>query len=359
MFKIPFFGKSKKYLGVDIGTFSTKIVELSHTKKGTVLENYGERANKVNEGDIESGIKKKAFFSSDTEIADNVKKILNEAKIETREAAFSIPDFMSFFTIFTTPPLPKEEIASVVRFEARQYIPLPLQEMTLDWSLIDENNKKDNKKNGFKILLVAVPNKTILKYQKVAEMTGIKVSTIEAEVFSLARAAVKKDDILKIIQMVDIGIQSTTITIVKNGLVCSTYSVDFSIGEIIKQLASSLDISYNKSEELIRVKGLKDEKIGFLLETQIDRLISESNQVSGNYFKYEKKEVEKIIIAGGAALIPGFVDYFSERIKKETQVTDPFSNISYPPLLKDVIKEMGPRYSVAVGLALRDIENKK
>ena len=359
MFKIPFFGKSKRYLGIDIGISSVKVIELSHTNKGTVLENYGERVSKVNERDLKNSIKRKAFFSSDSEIANSVKEILAESKIATRDAVFSIPDFMSFFTVFTTPPMPKEEVASVVRFEAKQHIPLPLQEMTLDWSLIDESDEKDSKKNGLKILLVAVPNKTILKYQKVAEMAGIKDSKIEAEVFSLTRATVKNDDISKIVQLIDIGIQSTTITIAKGGLVRSTYSIDFSIGEIIKQLAGSLDLSYNEAEDLIKSKGLKDEKLGSFLRSQVDRLVSESKQVSDSYFKHEKKEVEKIIIAGGAALMSGLTEYFFERTKKETQVADPFSNISYPPLLKDIIKEMGPRYSVAVGLALRDIDNKK
>ena len=359
MFKIPFFCKSKRYLGIDIGISSVKVIELSHTSKGTVLENYGERVVKVNERDLKSGVKKKTFFSSDREVASSVKEILTEAKIGTREAVFSIPDFMSFFTVFTTPPMPKEEVASVVRFEAKQHIPLPLQEMTLDWSLMDESDEKDSRKKGLKILLVAVPNKTILKYQKVAEMVGIKVSTIEAEVFSLTRATVKKDDIPKIVQLIDIGIQSTTITITKDGVVRSTYSIDFSIGEIIKQLACSLDLSYNEAEELIKSKGLEDEKLGSFLRAQMDKLVSESKQVSDSYFKHEKKDVEKIIIAGGAALMSGLTEYFSERTKKETQVADPFSNISYPPLLKDIIKEMGPRYSIAVGLALRDIENKK
>ncbi len=359
MFKIPFFSKSKKYLGIDIGTSSVKVVELSHSKKGIVLENYGERINKVSEKDLESGIRTKAFFSSDREIANSVKEILNEAKISTREAVFSIPDFMSFFTVFTTPPMPKEEVASVVRFEARQHIPLPLQEMALDWSLIDENGEADSKKKGSKILLVAVPNKTILKYQKVAEMAGIKVSTIEAEVFSLTRAAIRNDDIPKVIQLIDMGVQSTTITIAKDGIVRATYSIDFSVGENIKRLAGSLDVSYNKAEEMIKVKGLNDQKIRSLLEPQIKNLVSESKQVSNNYFKHEKKEVEKIIIAGGAAVMPGLSEYFNENVEKETQVVNPFSDIAYPPLLEDVIKEMGPRYSVAIGLALRDIQNKK
>ncbi len=359
MFKLPFFSKSKRFLGIDIGTSSVKVVELSHSKKGTVLENYGERINKVNEKELESGIRKKAFFASDREVANSVKEILTETKIGSREAVFSIPDFMSFFTVFTTPPMPKEEIASVVRFEARQHIPLPLQEMALDWSLIEDDEEKENKKKGSKILLVAVPNKTILKYQKVAEMAGIKVSTIEAEVFSLARAAVKKDDVSKTVQLIDLGVQSTTITITKDGSVRSTYSIDFSVAEIVKELAGSLDVSYNEAEEIIKSKGLIDERVGSIVRSHVDDLVSESKQVSDSYFKHEKKEIEKIIVAGGAALIPGLSEYFSEKVKKEVQIADPFVDITYPPMLKDVIKEMGPRYSVAVGLALRDIENSK
>lgn len=358
MFKIPFFNKNEKYLGIDIGTSSVKVVELSHNRKEIVLENYGEKMNKMNEEEMEGGIRKRELFSSDREIANSVKDILTKAKIETKEAVFSLPDFMSFFTVLTIPRMPKEEIASVIQFEAKQYVPLPLQEMALDWLLIDEDKEKDTKKD-FEVLLVAVPHKTILKYQKIAEMAGIKVSAVEAEVFSLVRAGVKKDDISKTVQLIDIGIQSTTITIVKDGIIRSTYSIDFSLGKNIKQLASNLDTNYNEAEELIKSKGLKDENMSSLLRAQVDSLIFESRQVSDNYFKNKKREIEKIVIAGGMALMPGFVEYFSEKIKKETEVVDPFLNISYPSLLRDIIKEMGPRYSVAVGLALRNIENKK
>ncbi|MGI6637189.1 MAG: type IV pilus assembly protein PilM [Minisyncoccales bacterium] len=361
MFKIPFFRKSERHLGIDIGTSSVKAVELSYSKKGTVLQNYGERINKIDKKDLEGGIRKKAFFASDREVADSIKDILNETKIGTKEAIFSIPDFMSFFTVFTTPPMPKEEIASVVRFEARQHIPLPLQEMTLDWSLIDNDQAvgKDNKKKELKILLVAVPNKTILKYQKVAEMAGIKVAAIEAEVFSLARAVIGKEDINKTIQLIDLGVQSTTITIVKSGIVRSTYSIDFAVGEIVKELADNLEIDYNEAEELIKDKGIDDQKIGSFLRLRFSGLASESKQVSDNYFRNEKKEIDKVIVGGGAAQMSGLAEFLKEQTQKETEIANPFLNIVYPPILEPVIKDMSPRYSVAVGLALRYIENKK
>ncbi len=359
MFKISFLGKTERYLGIDIGTASVKVVELSSSKKGVTLENYGERINRVDEKNIQGELRKKAFFSSDEEVAASIKDILDEAKIKTKEAIFSIPDFMSFFTVFTIPPMPKDEISSVVQFEARQHIPLSLQEMTLDWSLIDDKDEKDSKKRGHKVLLVAVPNKMIQKYQKIAQMAGITVSAIEAEVFSLARAAIKPEDMAKTVQLIDIGVQSTTITMIRDGVIRATYSVDFAVGEIIKDLAGILKISYNEAEKMIREKGLEDEKIGEFLQLQVGDLASESKQVSANYFKHEKRETDKIIVAGGTALMTGLPGLLTRQAGKPTETVDPFSNIAYPPILEDVIKEMGPRYSVVVGLTLRYIENKK
>ncbi len=359
MFKIPFFGKSKKHLGIDIGTFSVKVVELSRSKSGINLENYGERVNRVDEKDLENSIRKKAFFSSDQDVADHIREILTEAKISAKEAVFSIPDFMSFFTVFTAPPMPKEEIASVVRFEARQHIPLPLQEMALDWLLIDDEETKSNKKSGSKILLVAVPNKTILKYQKIADLAGIKLSTIEAEVFSLARSSINKEDTPKTVQLIDLGVQSTTITVSRNGGIRSTYSIDFSSSENVKHLAEALAVSYNEAEEIIKKEGLIGERSGAIMRPRMDILVSESKQVSDSFFRNEKKEVEKIILAGGAAQTPGLTEYFAKNTGKEVEIVNPFSNIIHPPILEEVIKEMGPRYSVAIGLALRGMDNKK
>ena len=67
------------------------------------------------------------------------------------------------------------------------------------------------------------------------------------------------------------------------------------------------------------------------------------------------KEIKKIILAGGSALLPGLADYLNERLKSEIEIADPFYNISYPPVLEQTVKEMGPTYAVAIGMALRGL----
>ncbi len=360
MFNIPFFKTVKRSVGIDIGTFSIKIVELSYSRNKVTLENYGEKVSQISDQELYKSLRRKAFFASDQEIATIIKNILREAKINTKEAFLSIPDFMSFFTVFSTPPIPREEVSSVVQFEARQHIPLPLQEMTIDWSIIDEKLSpgQEKEKKGLRVLLVAVPNKAMERYEKIANLAGIKIAGLEAEVFSLLRVAIKGNDLKKVIQLIDVGIQSTTITVIRNGIIISTYSIDFSISEIIKHLADTLGMSYNEAGMALKNQGLKEDTVDKVMKPKIDSLISESIRVANEFSRNEKKDVEKIILSGGSSLMPNFKEYFSNFTGKETQVIETFSEISYPPALKDTIEEISPRYAIATGLALRGIEKK-
>ena len=354
---LSFFAKPQKYLGIDIGTFSIKIVELSYSKKGIFLENYGEKINEIRESQIDNTLEKKIFLLSEEDTANSIKEILGALKIETKKAVFSIPDFMSFFTIFNIPLVPKEDIDSTVRFQAKQHIPLPLEKTSLDWLVIREEENRGKKE--LKILMVAVPNNIMIKYQKVARLAGIESFSVEAEVFSLARALTKKDNQNKVIQLIDIGIQSTTITISENNRIKSTYSINFSNGKNIRGLADLLNISYNEAEKMIEKRGIDDSETKEFFKERIDNLVMESNKVSDSFFKQEKKKIDKIIFSGGLPVIPGFLNYFIKKTGKDVSIAQPFSDINYPPSLNHIIQELGARYSVAIGLALRNINIKK
>jgi len=227
MIKIPFFKKRKSILGIDAGTFSTKIVHLSYFQKGKAnLENYGEKFNEIKREELYKSIRKKISPLSLEEAAEDIKNILIKAKIKEKKAVFSIPDFMTFFTTFKIPFMPKEEMDSTVRFEAKQHIPIPLKEVFLDWSIAEEADKELRK--GPKIILVAVPNKIIDEYQKIAKLAGVDLLSIEAEIFSLVRTLANDKDKNKTIQLIDVGVQSTTISIVEGGLIKSAFSINFS-----------------------------------------------------------------------------------------------------------------------------------
>ncbi len=347
-----FFNQAKRFLGIDVGTFSTKIVELSYSKKGTVvLKNYAEKIHEIDISNIYKSSRKRTLPLPHKEIADNIKILLNEMGSKKDEVAFSIPDFMTFFTVFKTPTVPKEEMESIVQFEARQHIPLPLSEVSLDWSIINKNKEKLKTT----ILLVAVPNNVIAEYQKIADLAKIKITSIEAEVFSLTRAVIKGENLNKIIQLIDVGIQSTTITIVDKGIIKTTYSIDFSEMETLKGLVDKLNISYNQAEDIKNKTGFNEQLgEGKVLCQQADILINEIKKINSDILKTKNKELDKIILSGGLSLSPGFKDYVILKTGKQTEIGNPFSDFSYPAEIKNILEKIGPRYAIATGLALRD-----
>ncbi len=366
-----FGSSSKNCLGIDIGTSSIKVVELSRRGDTTKLEKYGEIFSEAIFERPFRTFEKDTLLLSGREISKAINAIFKEAKISERKAVLSIPDFSSFFTTFDLPSMTDEEIPQAVRFEARHHIPLPLSEVTLDWSII-KREVVDQKRVRLKILLVAVPNEIINQYQQIALLSNIKLVALEAEVFGLLRALVRDEE--KPILLLDTGAQSSNLSVIDQSLLKSSYSFDVSANEIIQIIAKTLHVDFQIAEDLVKLYGIhpinrinKDfeipttvspQKIKEVITPFIDLMVLEVNRISQSYFQAENKEFGKIIIAGGMALLPGLKEYFETNIKKEIEIANPFSEIIYPPILEQTLRELGPSYAVAIGMALRGLELK-
>jgi Tfp pilus assembly PilM family ATPase len=124
-------------------------------------------------------------------------------------------------------------------------------------------------------------------------------------------------------------------------------------------IAKSLSVDSATAEKLKQEKGLDENaspNIKKVLLPLIDYILSETDKILKNFTKEYGIEVEKIILGGGSAQMPGFKKYFSEFFNKETETADPFKDIFYPPILEDTFKKIGSSYSVATGMALRGLE---
>jgi len=351
--------RKKSFLGVDIGTSAIRLVELSRKKSNYFLSNYGEVSS--------SAFKKRPFrifykntvSLSNKEIAEAIKSILDEANITTREVSFAIPDFASFFTSFEIPAMDEDEIPQAIQYEVRPYVPLPVNEVALDWIVIAGQPFS----TPLKVLVVAIPNDIIVQYQEIAQLAELELKTLESEVFALARTVKKglenRDDAKKILGLLDIGARSTTCSVIENGLLKSSHSFQLGGNELNEVVAKSLNIDYNRGEELKNKKGLvpKDkEDIRKILTPLVDSILEEAKETFRHFFIEEGKEVEKIILAGGVSLMPGFKEYCSTSFGKPAIILDPFLNINCPKVLAKTLGEMGPSYAIAVGLALKGLE---
>ena len=352
-----FFGiKSKRFLGVDIGSSTIRLVELS--KKGQIvkLENYGEISLKDNASLMNfSG---KSLKNSDKVIGERIKLILKEADIKEKDVGFSIPDFGSFFTTVKLPVMEKEEIEQALKYQVRPYIPLSLEDVTLDWSIIDGEPSKTKTR----VLVVAIPNNIIDSYKAIVQFTNLNLKFLEPEIFPLARSSIKKES-KKIVALIDMGETSTTCSVLKNGVVKVSHSFNIAGNELTSVIARSLNINYNEAEKLKNKEGLLPSSevkhprgIRELLLPLTGSIVDEIKKAFRNFFVQEGKEVESIILFGGLSTMPGLKEFFTVELKKPISIANPFLGIAAPPGLGVILKEKGPYYGVAIGLALKGLE---
>lgn len=346
----------KKMIGVDIGTSSIKIVEISHWGGGKTLENYGEikAMSLYEEQDPFRSFAGSNYLLSDFFVSRAIKAVLDESGIKTKAAVFSIPDYSTFSTSFELPPMLEREIAEAVKYHAPAYIPLPISETTLDWQLI--NGIPGDKKSKLEILLTAIPNQIVQSYKKVAESCGLELYSIEAEALAITRALTGSAK--KTVCVIDIGVQSTTINMVDSGHLKKSYSSSFAGGQLNYAIASSFGLSRIEAEEIKNQKGLLyvDENFAKALYLLIDPLLFEVKKISSDFLQTTGKNIEEIYLTGGTANLPGLKEYFQESLDKKVFIPNCFSEFLYPPILDETLKEMAPSFSVAAGVALGGLE---
>jgi len=343
----------QKMVGIDIGTASIKIVELSRWGQGKTLENYGQIQSASLYKEPFRSVERGSYLLSNYFVSRAIRAVLDEAKIKTAATIFSIPDFSTFCVSFELPPMTEKEIPDAVYYNAPQYIPLPITETTLDWKLI--NGIPGDKKSPLKILLVAIPNETIQDYQTVAKMAGLELYAVEAEVFGVSRALADKK---KCICLIDIGVQSTTINIVENGNLKKSYSFNFAGSQLTFAVASALGMGNIEAEEIKKQKGLLSpkENVSKTLYLLIDPLLLEVKKFLSDFYLETEKDVNEIYLTGGTANLPGLKEYFEEILNKKIEIPNCFSDLLHPPILSEDLKKMSPSFSVAVGTALGGLE---
>ena len=338
------FGKNpKSYLGVDIGTLSIKVVELSNENNRPKLENY---AILTNYNLVENPVQK--VFGG--EAALMLRRILKESEISAREINMSTPIFSSFLTTMELTQMSESEIASAIQFEAKKYIPVPLESVLVDWSII-----KSNSEGKISVLLIAIPKDLVSEYTNITREADLQLINLELETMAAARALIGNDPVPAI--LIDMGSRDTTISVVDGGYVRISHSIETSGEDLTRSLAKSLNISWRRAEELKKEQGLKimdnNSQIGGVLKPLLDTIVSASKNIIDLYFSRTNKKPEKIVIYGGASNMPGFPEYLKNSIGLDILAGNPFSKIMYNEKLKPIIEKTGHEFTIAVGLALK------
>ncbi|MBI4094193.1 MAG: type IV pilus assembly protein PilM [Candidatus Liptonbacteria bacterium] len=352
------FSRSAAYLGVDIGTTSIKVVEARRGRPLPELVNYGMLEASDYAGRTTSALQTSSLKLFEQETAELLGMTLAEMKPKSKEAFASLPLFSVFTTVLDFPEMSDAEIVKSIGFQARQYIPLPLSEVALEWMRVG-NYEDGQGKRHIAVLLMSIPKEQIQKYRRMFQAVGLHLRALEVEPISAVRSLVGIDPASAVI--VDIGSRSTAITFAERGRLTYSVQSDFAGASLTQALATSLHIHPRRAEELKKEKGVlgggADYELSTILVPFLDVIINEVKKAQFSYAAQlpSASKPERVILTGGSANLPGLDAYFKRELGLPVGRAAPFGAFAYPELLEPVAKELNPFFSVGLGLVLRQL----
>lgn len=365
-FKSLFKTKAPSVLGIDIGSSAIKIVQLRKRLGKVQLETYGELALGPY-GGVEIG---QATKLSTENLVEAMTDLMAEKEVNltTNSAGMAIPFSSSLMSIIEMPLVSYQQLSMMIPLEARKYIPVPISEVTLDWSVIPkeevetEDEETIRKGDPIKvkktdILLVAIHNETLAQYQEIIKKTGLQSSFFEIEIFSTMRAVLEEDTTP--VMIFDMGAASTKLYIVERGVVRLSHTINRGSQDITLNISKSLGIPVKEAEIIKRSAGvLADEvaDIRAIVHLSLDFIFSEANQVVLNYQRKYNKTIGKIVLVGGGSALKGLADLAQTSFQTPVVAGNPFAKTEAPAFLEKILRETGPEFAVAVGIALRKIQ---
>lgn len=352
------FKKDSSVIGIDIGSSAIKVIQIKKKRGRAVLETYGELALGPYAG-IEVG--RAASVPSD-KIVEAIKDILRESKTTTTICGVALPLSSSLISFISIPPVQEKQMGDVIAIEARKYIPVPLNEVMLDWSIIpkedsyvSEDESVKPEKHGSDVLVVAIHNQYINDYQSIMMGSGLQPSFYEIEIFSSIRAVV--DQGISTVMIIDMGARSTKLYIVERGILRASHIINKGSQDITLALSKAMSITVNEAETMKRTYGLKGgpeyKELTEIITVNLDYIFYEANATLLNYQKKFGKNVSKVILTGGGVLLKGFTDLAKIGFQTDVVYADPFGKLETPAFLAEEFAQAGPEFAVAIGTALR------
>lgn len=311
---------------------------------------------------LDSNGKEVKVLSFNDKLKIHLESLVEKMELKSEVAYISIPGFSGLITPLEFPKMKRDELEKAIQFEAHKYIPIDLSEVTLGWEVVlkkeasileKEEKVKDEK---IQVLLVAAPKKEVARYESIVKGSRFEVKAIELETFSLVRSLIGED--LGNNLIVDIGARATNIILVEKGIIKANRNINVGGIEITNTIAESMNISKQRAEMFKRgEKNLLNSKESSIVMPTLEFIASETMRIiSTCKAKNAEARIDSVILSGGSAKLKGVDEYFSRILKTSAVIGNPWNKIIVDEQIKPATERLGASYSVALGLALRGVE---
>lgn len=340
-------GGGNDFFGLDIGSTAIRLVELrgKGLPKTLVRYAYVPLENSVSMSDSKADQQK---------LAQIISQLVNQAHVTTRDVAVGIPSGRVFTTVADFDRLSPGELAKSIPLQADTLVPTPLSESKIDWALLGDSPVDKTKQE---ILLTSVPNKFVEARLDMLESIGLNVIAFEPDNLAMARALTVADAGTQLI--LDTGHRATDLVIMQSGAPRLTRSVPTGLEAVVRSAAQSLNVDQKQAEQFVFKFGLSQDKLeGQVFQAisgTVDLLTTEVEK-SIKFFqkRYSSAKVERIIVTGGASIIPEFPLYLANKFGINVEIGNAWRNVAYSQDRQNELLSISNQFSVAVGLAERD-----
>jgi type IV pilus assembly protein PilM len=347
------FGRAKSLVGLDIGSSAVKAVELKQAGKGYKVTAFGAESvppDSIVEGAIIDG----------AAVADAIRRLFDSNKIQTKDVAASLSGNAVIVKKITLPVMTDAELAESIYWEAEQYIPFDIQDVNLDYQILDPGDAASGKAT-MDVLLVAAKKEKIADYTGVIAQAGRTAVVVDVDVFALQNAFEVNYGIEagKVVVLLNAGASATNINILQGDQ--SVFTRDISIGgnAYTEALQKELNLPFELADQLKRgepVDGMTFEDARPVLRAVTENVMLEI-QKTFDFFKATaaSDRIDRIVVSGGASRAEGFLEMLTERFEAPVELFDPFKNVAFDAkrFQVDAVDAIAPTAAVAVGLALR------
>ena len=344
-------------VGLDIGASAVRVAQLTGTREAYSLQRFGQVA--LPEGAVSDG-----EIRDPGAVSQAVAQLFKKSRLKSKRAVVGIANQRVVVRQVDFPYLEESEFRQSLRFQAAEYIPMPVDNAELDFIVIDDYTT-DNQEHMMRVLLVAAATDTVETFVSTVIAGGIQPDAIDLVPFAVARAvsssARGEAGLEGSEAIVDVGAAVTNVIVHANGEPRFVRILLAGGNDASNALAEELGVSFEEAEavKLDLGRDVGPEAGRLVLRRQVDALVEEIRGSLDYYLSQEDSEpVTSIILTGGGSLTAGLPARLEQLLRTPVVAGSPLSqmNTSKSGLTDDQIRQVDPVCATAVGLAMGALE---
>src|SRR5258706_270987 len=321
--------KSKAVVGLDIGSSAVKAVELKPVGKSFKVAAYASEPvppDSIVDGAIIDG----------GAVADAIRRLFENKAFKAKEVVASLSGNAVIVKKISLPVMTESELAESIYWEAEQYIPFDIQDVNLDYQILDPGTGPDAK-GSMDVLLVAAKKEKIADYTGVIAQAGRAPVIVDVDAFALQNAYEANYGVEpnEVVVLLNAGASAININILGGDQ--SLFTRDISMGgnayteAVQKELHLSFDVA-EAAKRGIPVEGVSFDEVRPVLHAMTENVLLEI-QKTFDFFKATaaSDRIDRILLSGGGAATDGFVEALGERFGAPVELFDPFKTIRFDP----------------------------